>query len=112
MKSAIRRKVPAGLLAMGVVVVFHFATPLALCGQESGTIGVQARVVDARTAWTAHRLVEAALEARARSGTPAEGNDVPLLPIEVTTFTEVDGVVLRREEGAGGTRLTVADLTH
>jgi hypothetical protein len=120
MKSAIRRKIPAGLLAMGAVVVFHFATPLALCGQESGTIEAQAQVVDARAAWTAHQLVEDAVKARTllRAGFlrgDAPATDAPVLPtvtFEVPAFTEVGGVVLRSEQGPEGTRLTVADLTR
>jgi hypothetical protein len=120
MKSAAPRKIPAGLLAVGVVAVFHFATPLALCGQESGTIGAQAQVVDARAAWTAHQLVDEVVRARIlletellRADAPApEASALPPVTFEVPAFTELGGVVLRREEGPEGTRLTVADLTH
>jgi hypothetical protein len=123
MKSTAPRPILAGLLALGAAAVFHFATPLALCGQESGAIGVQAQVVDARAAWTAHHLVEQAVEARIRvqaellesttKVTEPDAGSVPS-PAEawLRTVTEVEHVVLRREEGAGGLRFTVADLSH
>jgi hypothetical protein len=58
MPTPTQRALPATVLALAAAGVFQFATPLALCGQESGTIMARARVVEASGAWGAHRLVE------------------------------------------------------